>query len=724
MLEQRRNCCLCEALCGVIVEYEDDGTIQRIRGNPDDPLSRGHVCPKAMALKDLHEDPDRLQSPVMKINGEWRPVPWDMAIRRAGEVLHVIQQHYGKSAVAFYSGNPNAHHYSNLIGSVFLRKTLGSRNQFSATSVDQLPHHFAALFMFGHQLLLPVPDLDRTDLLFIMGGNPMVSNGSIMTAPDFKHRARDIQKRDGRIVVIDPRRSETADMADEHLFIRPGTDSLFLMSMLQVVFSEGLVQTGRWTAFTRGLAELEAVTKEFAPERTETYTGIGADTIRRLARELAATPRAAFYGRIGVSTQEFGGVNAWLIYALNIVTGHFDTPGGVMFTSPAVDVVALSSKLGQSGSYNRWQSRVKGYPEFGGELPISTLVDEIETEGDGQVRAVITVAGNPVLSSPQGDRLGKALASAEFVVSLDPYINETTKHADIIIPSPSPLERDHFGLVFHALAVRNTVKYSPPLFTPAKHVHDEWETMLAIAKRIQTLRNGSPSAAKRTVFSTLEKKGPTALLDLLLRLGPHGSLMSVFGAKGLTLRQLIDKPNGIDLGPLESQCPDKLQTDDMMVNLAPEVLVADVARLAQHFFGSDENAPKSGAELLLIGRRQLRSNNSWLHNSERMMRGKPRCTLLIHPEDAEALGVTDGAAVSVTSRSGQVRITAEVSSEIMPGVVSIPHGWGHDVEGTELRVANQHPGVSLNDLVDANQLDTLTGVAALNNTPVRVEAAE
>jgi anaerobic selenocysteine-containing dehydrogenase len=708
-----RACNLCEAICGIVVERNGAG-IASIRGDPDDPLSRGHICPKAVALQDLHEDPDRLRTPLARRGGSWVPVSWEEAFAEASERLADVRRAHGRNAVAVYQGNPTVHNHGALIYAQLFVQALGTRSRYSATSVDQLPHMLASLLMFGHQLLLPVPDLDRTQFLLTLGANPLASNGSLMTAPGVRSRLLAMKKRGGRLVVVDPRRTETAALADQHLFVRPGSDALLLMALVRTLFEEGLVRPGRLAGFTDGADELRAASQPFAPERVAARVGIEAPALRELARAFARAPQAVAYGRVGVSTQEFGGQCCWLLNALNVLTGNLDRAGGSMFARPAVDVVALLARAGQRGHFDKGRTRVRGLPEFGGEYPAQTLAEEIETGGEGQLRALVTSAGNPVLSTPNGVRLERALARLDYMVSIDFYLNETTRHAHLILPPTSPLERDHYDLVFHALAVRNTAKYSPPLYEPGADARHDWQILLELARRLDA-RNGRLGWRKRLGYAALERLRPAGVVDLLLRFGPYGSRFNPFG-RGLSLRRLREEPHGVDLGPLEPCLPARLYTKTRRIELAPQRLLADVARLERTLANGAANG------LLLIGRRELRSNNSWMHNSERLVRGKEPCTLLMHPEDAAARGLAAGQRVRLSTRAGQVEAPLELSEAVMPGVVSLPHGWGHGRDGVRLRVASRRPGASLNDLTDEQGADVLCGTAVLNGVPVEVAA--
>lgn len=709
-----RSCNLCEAICGIEITSAGDQRLN-IRGDKDDPFSRGYICPKAVALQDFHYDKDRLTQPVRRTSSGWERISWNEAFNEVAQNLKRVRAQHGRNSIATYLGNPTVHNSGALLFAPSFLRSLRTRNKFSATSVDQLAHHLAGFLMFGHQLLLPVPDVDRTQYFLILGANPAQSNGSMMTAPGMNRRLEEIRKRGGKVILIDPRHNETARLADRHIFIRPGTDVLLLLALLHVVFEEKLTQPA---PHTKGVETVARLVADFPPERVAQITGIESDQIRALAREFAAAESAVCYGRIGLSTQEFGGVCQWLINVLNTVTGNLDRPGGAMFTLPAFDPVTAPESVAARGGFARFHSRVRKLPEFSGELPVAALAEEILTEGDGQVKALVTLAGNPVLSTPNGRELDRAFASLEFMVSIDCYINETTRHAHIILPPTSPLERGHYDLAFHLLAVRNTTKFSPPLFERSAETRHDWEILLELETRLKSdgfIGNVKGKVSKQ--FLT-----PERILDLGLRFGPYGAKLNPF-SKGLTLRKVRKAVHGIDLGPLTPCLPGRLKTADKLIDLAPEVLVKDVERVKSRFLS--EAAYDSNGHLLLIGRRQLRSNNSWMHNSERLVKGnpaKPPCTVLMHPTDAANRDLLDGQKVVVRSRVGSIVLPVEISEEIMKGVVSIPHGWGHDRAGAQLAVAQQHAGASINDLTDQQAIDALCGTAAFNGTPVTVAA--
>ncbi len=684
-----RSCNLCEAICGIEIKHEN-GAVLSIAGDKNDPFSRGHVCPKAVALKDVYEDKNRLKFPVKRVGDGWQQISWAQAFDEVAAKIKGVQENYGRNAVAIFQGNPSVHNFGTLLNSGELLKTLKTNNSFSATSTDQLPHHFAAWTMFGHPLLMPIPDVDRTEYFLIFGANPLASNGSLMTAPGIINRLENIKKRGGKIVLIDPRRTETARAATEHHFIKPSSDVFLLLAIVHTLFAENLVNLERLNDFTDGVEILRDVSKDYAPATVENLTGISASEIRRIAAEFGAANAAVCYGRMGVSVQKFGSLCHWLINSINILTGNFDEPGGAMFTQPAFDLLATAKP---ANIFNRWQSRVRNLPEFMNELPVAALAEEIENEGAGQIKALITSCGNPVLSTPNGGTLEKALDKLDFMVSIDIYINETTKHADIILPPATGLEVSHYDVIFNLFAVRNTAKYSAPLFAKADGAKYDWEIFQELVHRL----NGRDEP--------LNPVPPEAKLDFGLRYGKYK----------MSLEDLRANPHGVDLGALQSCLPERLLTTDKRINLAPEFYVKDLERLKIEVQNSDE------FPFALIGRRHLRDDNSWLHNSERLMKGKNRCTVLVNFADAENLGIADGQTLKVSSAVGTVEIPCEISEKIMRGVVSIPHGYGHGRKGVKLDTATNHAGVSVNDLTDERVLDDLTGNAAFSNARVRLE---
>lgn len=687
-------CNLCEAICGL--EFRVSGNeILSIRGDGADPFSRGHICPKAVALKDIYEDPDRLRQPIRRVGSEWQEISWDEAFDLVAEKLAQAHQR-DPNSVAAYLGNPSVHNYGVLTCAGQMLSPVRTQNRYSATSVDQLPHQLMAYWMYGHQLLVPITDIDRCQYFLVLGANPMASNGSLMTVPDFRHRLKALHARGGRMVVIDPRRSETAEVADAHHFIRPGSDAAFLLGLLKVMLDEQLLKPGRVAEFTDGLDAALAAIHPFELEPLSAHCGIAADDIRQIAREFAAADGAACYGRMGVSVQRYGALCQWLIQLINLATGNLDREGGMLFTEPALDLV--HGPASRPGSFGKFKTRVRGLPEFGGELPVAALAEEIETPGAGQVRALVTIAGNPVLSTPNGRRLDAALDSLDFMVSVDIYLNETTRHADVILPPTSALEHDHYDLIFHHFAVHNSARFNTPLFDKAPGTMHDWEIFQAVGQRLAE-KLGQPAKVMPR---------PQQIVDMGLQGSP----------RRLSVKALAQHPHGLDLGPLRPTLPQRLFTANKRINAAPTEMFAELDRFGVELKAS---TPQAG-ELRLIGRRHVRSNNSWMHNSHRLVKGTPRHQLLMHPDDAAVRGLSDGSTVRVRSRVGEVCIEVQASDEVMPGVVSLPHGWGHDRKGVRMGIAQAHAGVSNNDLTDEQFLDALTGNAAFSGVPVTVEA--
>ena len=740
-----RTCPFCEATCGLEVTVRGDEVVS-VRGDEADVFSRGFLCPKSQGLKGLHDDPDRLTKPLVRRDGELVEATWEEAFAEVDRGLGRVLEAGDRDAVAVYLGNPSAHSLGPMIYGPALAKALGTKNIYSASTVDQMPKQVSAGLMFGAGLSVPVPDVDRTDYLLILGANPLVSNGSLLTAPNMRGRIRAIQERGGQVVVIDPRRTRTAKEATRHHFIRPGTDALLLFAIANVVYAEDLVSPGRLAELANGADEVERLAAPFTPEAVAPATGIDPEAIRAIARELAGAERAAVYGRIGTTTQRFGTLSSWLVDVLNFLTGNLDREGGAMFPLAAVGQrnSTGTGPVGKGVKLGRWTSRVSGLPEVFGELPVVALAEEITTPGKGQVRALLTIAGNPCVSTPNAAALEAAIGELDFMVSVDFYVNETTRHADVILPPPEPLAKSHYDFALYQLAVRSVANYSPPVLPASPGQPEEWEIVLRLAAIaagqgpdadigawddivLQTLAGREVATPGSRVegrdvdelkAALGERRGPERILDFMLRAGPFGD---AFGADpdGLTLDKLEAAPHGIDLGPMRPRLPDALRTPSGKIELAPEAIVADVPRLESEL---DAAAERNG-EMVLIGRRQLRSNNSWFHNLPALMKGKDRCTLHVNPVDAERLGLRDGGEARIASATGELVAPVEVTDAIMPGVVSIPHGWGHDVPGVRLGVAAAHAGVNSNVLAPA-EIDPASGNAVLNGIAVTVSAAD
>ena len=734
-----RTCPLCEATCGLEIQVRD-GRAVKVKGDKRDVFSRGYLCPKGAALHHLHNDPDRLHTPLIKKNDQWREADWDQAFAAVEAGLTPLLEKYGRDSVAVHLGNPCAHTMAGILAMGPMLKALGSKNIFSSSSVDQLPKHVSCGLMFGHPLTIPVPDIDRTSFLVIVGANPMVSNGSLATAPDWPGRLRALKKRGGRLVVIDPVKTRTAQLASQHLAVTPGGDALLLMAMVQVLFAENLVSLPEAEQYN-GLAELERACASFPPEAVQDKVGLAAEVIRRLARDMATAPSAVMYGRMGVSTVPHGGVTNWLVDVINALTGNLDRPGGAMFPTPA-HLPSKSRPGGKGWRLGRWHSRVRGLPEVMGELPACTMCDEMETPGQGRARALLTVASNPAMSLPNSCRVDRALAGLEFMVSVDWYLNVTTRHADVILPPTGPLHTSQYDLAFYNLSVRNIANYSPPVIPKPEQEMDKWEILYKLAMIFQGQgaegdvdsmddflagkmaeqaadTAGSPLAGKKTeIFATLKKhRGPERMLDFMLRTGAHGDGFGLNPA-GLNLEKLREHPHGLDLGPLQPRLPGILRTPSGKVELAPPQMLQDVQRLAAEL----DSPPPDG--LLLVGRRHLRTNNFWMANLPSLVSGRPRWHLWINPSDAALMGLEDGALVEVRGRAGVLVVPVKITDQMRAGVVSLPHGWGHDLPGVRMRVARGRGGVISNQVSDDLTWDPVSGNAVLNAIPVQVRATQ
>lgn len=705
-----RVCNLCEAMCGLEIEYEGS-EILSVKGDPKDPFSKGSICPKGAHIQELHYSPDRLKTPVRKNeHGGWDAISWEEAYDEIGNKINGIRRTYGKDAVGMYIGNPTVHNMGILFFIGELKRILQTQNVFSATSMDQLPHHFMAHYLFGHSLRIPIPDIDHTDYMILIGANPSASNGSIMSAAGVTQRLKAIKNRGGKVITIDPRKTETSRLASEHVFIKPSTDIYFLIGFLQVLIKHDKINPGRLNPFIKGAKTVIDLVRQVEVSQIEKRTGISPDTIERLALEYAAQEKAILYGRMGMSTQEYGGLCNWLLQCINVLSGHFDRKGTSMFTKTAVPLIKDKRFKKKKG---RWQSRVSKVDEFIGELPVSVLAEELLTPGEGQIKALITHAGNPVLSAPNGKRVEEGLEGLDFMVSIDIFINETAAHADIILPPASHLEVPHYDLVFNQFAVSNNAKYSKPLFSISKDQRYDWQIAKALLKRFE-------KASSKKTPKLLKWLSPDQLLNLGLLMGPYGRLSHPKKwFSGLSLSKLKRNPHGISLGALQSRIPEVLLTKSGKIELDHEVFMAPFKKVLEEL---QKTQSTTGAinKFLLIGRRHLRSNNSWMHNSPSLMKGRNRCTLLIHPEDAASLKITKGDRVTVKSRTGSIAIEAELSTNIMPGVVSIPHGFGHHRKGIKLGVASANAGVSLNDITDDKRMDTLTGNASFSGQPVTI----
>ena len=691
-----RTCNLCEAMCGLEITYKEKKVIS-IVGDKKDPLSKGFICPKSLALKDLYEDPDRLKTPIKRTENGWQEISWTEAFDEVEIQIKKIQEKYGNNAVATYQGNPNVHNVGSMLyGGPFL-KSLKTKQKYSATSADQLPHHIASLKMFGHQMLIPIPDIERTDYLLILGANPGASNGSLLTAPGFPKKIKSIQKRGGKVINIDPRFTETSKISSQHLYINPGKDALFLLSLLHVIFDKGIEEKTHLSNHLKGIEEIKEIVKEYLPKKTALLIGIDSLEIQKIAKDFMNSKTAVCYGRMGVSTQEYGGICQWLINVLNIVTNNMDKVGGAMFTKPAIDLVYMTGIQGKVGNFDRYRSRVHNLPEYSGELPVATLADEILTEGEGQIKMFICTAGNPVLSAPNGKKMEKALEKLDFMVSIDIYLNETSKYANIILPTTNGLETLHYDLVFHQLAIRNTAKLSEVLFEKDENQKHDWQILNELTERITEKKNSLT---------------PEMMLDNMFQYSPYKEA-------NLSVNKLKENPSGIDLGSLQPLLIKRIFTIDKKINVSPKIFIDDLKRLNKELY-KDTKEEETKYPFALIGRRHLRNNNSWMHNSKLLMKGKNRCTVLMSSKDANNLSITDHQKIKIISNVGSIELPVEISDEMKEGVLSIPHGFGHNRNGTKIKLAEENAGESINDLTDDNKIDKLTGNANFSGTRVKV----
>ncbi|MFE5863490.1 molybdopterin oxidoreductase family protein [Streptomyces virginiae] len=722
-----RICPLCEATCGLTLTL-GDGVVTGARGDREDVFSRGFICPKGAAFGALDSDPDRLRGPLVRRDGRLQEATWEEAFDAIAAAVPAQVQEYGPQSVGVVLGNPNVHTMAGALYPPLLLKSLGTRNLFTASTLDQMPKHVSSGLLFGDPFAIPVPDLDRTDFLLLLGANPVESNGSLCTAPDFPGRLKALRARGGTLVVADPRRTRTAALADRHLAPRPGSDALLLAALAHTLIEEKLADPGVLEEHCDGIGELGAALGSFTPEAVAPACDLTAAEIRTLARELAAAPTAAVYARIGSCTVEFGTLASWLVDVLNLLTGNLDRPGGALFPLSATAPAGRPAGPGKGFTLGRWSSRVAGHPEVKGELPMAALAEEIETRGDGRIRILLAIAANPVLSAPDGDRLDRALSGLDFMVSVDPYLNETSRHAHVVLPPPPPSQSAHFDFAFNGFAVRNQARYSPAALPSADGRMDECEIHARLILAVSGLHGAPPEAVDERVISDAlaravtdphsplhgrdpqelarlltGRTGPERRLDLMLRTGPYD----------LTLDDLLRAPHGIDLGPLQPRLPGVLKTRSGRIELLPDPIADELPRLRAAL----ADRP---AALVLVGRRHLRSNNSWLHNVPALTGGSNRCTLQVHPQDADRLGLVDGGQARITADGGSLEVPVEVTDAIRSGVVSLPHGWGHDRAGSRLSVAAAVPGANVNQLLDGTRMDRLSGTAVLNGFPVEL----
>jgi anaerobic selenocysteine-containing dehydrogenase len=714
-----RSCNLCEAGCGLKLEVEGNRVVA-VKPDEHDPHSHGYVCPKGMAIADIHNDPDRLRRPVRRgPDGRFHEVSWDDAFALAGSRLREIRARHGADAVAVYFGNPLVHNYSAIIMLGSFLNALGTRNRTGAGSQDTSPRFAASYYLYGNTMVMPVPDLDRTDYFLCVGANPAISQGSAMVTPNVRARLRAIRERGGKIVIVDPRFTETAKLADEHVFIRPGGDAAFLLAMVYALLEGERIDLAALRQITTGWDEVESRLQSFSPERTERLTGIAAKVTRRLALEFATAARGVVYTRVGTCNNAFGTLATWANDLLNMAMGRLGAEGGAMFPEPALDASQFV-KLGGMNGHDRWRSRVRGLPETGCDLPASILAEEIETPGAGQVRAMVTVAGNPVLSTPNGRRLDRALEQVEFMVSVDLYINETTRHADLILPPCWSLAEDHSEPLAPSVSLRNAARWCPPVVQKEAGELADWEILLRLTEEL----GGGPTGMKwidgplRLASKFGWRYDPQRTLDLLFRIGPHGDRFLPW-KRGINLAKVKASPYGVDLGAAQPGVRHRLQTKDGRIHLVAAPLLQALAELE-----GELEQQRLSDEVLLIGRRELRTNNSWMHNVPSLVAGRDRCVLYVHPDDAERAGLRDSEPAMVESRVYSGIVPVRVTDEVMPGVVSLPHGWGHAASAAWQSVAGVHAGVSANDFTDDQRVESVVGQSILNGVPVRLRRME
>lgn len=709
-------CPICGSSCGLIVEMEN-GAIQQITGDQQDPHSRGYTCPKGRSLKYQHVDPDRVLHPLKKENGDWREVSWDEALGDIASRIADMRKRYGPDSLAVYAGDGTTHSYETLFAIAAFVLGLGIKNMYTANSMDALPRLFASMLLYGNSGILPIPDVKRTDYFLILGSNPVVTNGSVMTAPGFARYIKDIQERGGKVVVVDPRRSETAAIADEHHFIRPESDVLFLLSLMNVIFEEKRDRPGKLNKWIRGYEALRKRALEYTPERVEASTGIPVDEIRGIAREFAAAPSAVCYGRMGTCAQSFGSTASAFIDILNIITGNMDRPGGAMFTTPVIDVVSLMSALGINGAFAKNRTRVSGMPDFNGEMPCAALAEEIEAPNG--IRALIVAGGNPAVAVPDSARLTRAFSKLDLMVSLDPHINATSCHAHYILPPAIGLEHEIFPMMSYATAIHNAAKWAPPVLDPPPTVKYDAEILSELLCRILCHQNAIPQPVEKGLLKLGKNLKGIELIKALMELGPYGRLRSKPGGRErLTLSKLKASPHGIELGPLEPRL-DKILGRKGRINLMPDILKNEFSRIAE----SADNFKYEHDDcdtLILTSRRQLRFFNTSLHNIEKLATGPDQCTLEINSEDASARGLSTGDTAIIETANGAEEYIVEVTDGIMPGVISIPFGWNGRQPAARQKILNANPGTNVNTITNPSRIDPVSAMTAFNGTRVRI----
>ena len=734
-----RQCPVCECMCGLEVHLDAEDHVKVIRPDRDDVWSNGFICPKGTTLGRLHEDPDRIRVPMIREGSpddpQWRQATWDEAFARCEELLHGVLDEHGIEAMTAFIGNPAGHSFSLSRYGALLMGQAGFPMIYSAGTVDQWPKNVSSVLMYGNMWKIPTVDIAHTDLWIIMGGNPQASGGSLLASPDQLAQIDGIKARGGQVIVIDPRRTITADHASEWIPIVPGTDAALLLAMANVIFAEVLHSLGAVDGLVEGVEAVREACASYTPERVEAFCKVPAATIRRLARALAGARAGGLYGRIGLCNQEFGTLASWMVDVVNIIAGQFDKQGGMLFGTPAGEpfVWKLDTALTGAPEFGRWRSRVRGAPEVLGQVPCSCLAEEIATPGDGQIRALINIAANPALSVPDSQHLEDSLPLLDCMIAIDCYMNETTRFAHVILPAPSPLESPHFDELMWAWSIGTASKWSDQLFDTPEGYVPEWEIMArlgwlctgaadadfdfaALDDGFFAVMCGMYGRDPETTLPLYDHGGPERMIDLQLRMGPWGDRYGEV-PDGLNLERVKAAEHGVDLGPMQpGRAAEVIGTPSGRIELAPEYILSDLPRL-------DAALERDPDSLVLVSRRNIKSKNTWMHNVKVLVKAGNRCTLLMHPEDAADAGLVDEAIALVSSEAGSVEVPVEISDEMMPGVVSLPHGWGHDRPGTRLSVAREHAGINSNLLAPGHFVDVLSGNQAVNGIPVQVVRA-
>ena len=707
-----RTCHLCEAMCGLAIEIKDNEVLS-ISGHEDDIYSKGHICPKGAALKDLHNDPDRLKEPVKRTTHGWQKISWKEAFDLVEQGFKKIRKKYGNNAIATYTGNPTVHNTGTALTLYDTINAINTQNRYASHSLDSVPVFLVNQMMFGHAMMAPIPDIENINYMLIIGANPMASNGSFMSTPNIRGKIKAIKDKGGKVVVIDPRKTETAQKASEHYFIHPEKDVLFLLAIINELTRRNAIAESRALSFSDHLEELKKIAEPYTAEKVAPVTGISTDQLNHMVDDLLGHSNSIVYGRLGVNIQSYGTLCQWLITSINILLGRLDEKGGLLFTLPAIDYVTL---MAHESKMFRYSSRVKSYQEIVGEFPTATLAEEILTEGKEQVRGFLTIAGNPARSAPNSKMVEKALADLEFMVAVDMYINETTKYADVILPPAVGLETMHYSFVLHMVATRNTTKFSPAPLPITKNQRYDWQIMQELQRRLF-----SGNIFKRIKYNLGSRIHPKTKLDLALKTGPYGIWGGrLFKKDGISLKRLEKHVGGVELSPLSAVLPKRLFTKNKHIELVPEIFAKEIIKVKELLSpDADANFP-----LKLIGRRHLRSNNSWMHNLPMLSGGTRRCTVMIHPDDAAQFHIEDKEMVEVYTELGSIQIEAEITKDIIQGTICIPHGWGHNAKDTALKVAEEQAGSNINELMNHERLDPLSYNMAFNGHPVAIRRVE